>query len=999
MLKWLVFIGSFAVNGWGFMYLNCRTYFSLRYGTYATEELVNTAVEHGINAFALTNINCTCDCWDFVNFCQQKNIKPVVGAEIRNDDTLLYILLAKNNQGFAAINEFLSYHLQHKKNFPDDTTAYFKNNPNVVVIYPFDRKAAADLLPDEYIGILASELNKLFATDWKKFENKLVIRQPVTFQNKKYFNLHRLLRAIDKNTLLSKLPAETQASPDETFMHPSVLLGQFRQYPSIVTNTYKLLDACSIEMDFRTDKNKKCFSASAEDDRVLLEKLATDGLIARYGRKNKEAWERLYKELKIINDLGFNSYFLINWDMIRYAQLRGFYYVGRGSGANSIVAYCLRITDVDPIELNLYFERFLNPERTSPPDFDIDFSWTDRDDIIDYIFKRYGKKHVALLGSYTTFQHDAIIMELGKVFGLPLDEIKGLQRAAHPTDNIQRTILQYGSLLKNFPNNISIHPCGMLITEKPVTDYATLFMPPKGFPTTQMDMFIAENIGINKFDVLSQRGLGHIKESLRLIKANKGIDINIHDFQNFRHNPEIKKQIREAQTIGCFYIESPAMRQLLKKLRCDDYITLVAASSIIRPGVAQSGMMREYITRFHHRDKIVYLHPLFEEHLSETFGVMVFQEDVIKIAHYFAGLTLGEADILRRAMSGKYRSNNKFRHIREKYLSNCREIGHTDELAAEVWRQMESFAGYSFNKAHSASFAVESYMSLYLKTFHPREFMVAVINNFGGFYSTELYFLELLKAGGNINAPCVNNSDLYTSIKGNEVYTGFIHIKALQEKTTELMLEERKAGGDYLHLQDFIERTAIGAEQLNMLISVGAFRFTGKTKKQLLWEASFLQKKNKTHVPASDSLFEEKPVQFNLPVLTDDPVDDLYDQKEILGFTLSNPFNMADDDAGKYLPARDIGNHLGKVVTILVYFIARKHVQTKNNDVMFFGTFIDKDLDWVDTVHFPDAARNYPLHTGGFYKITGKVVEDFGVYSIEARKMEKVGFKKRSYDK
>lgn len=979
------------------MYLNCRTYFSLRYGTYSTEELVNTAIEHGITTLALTNINVTCDCWDFVNYCRQKNIKPVVGAEIRNDDTLLYILLAKNNNGFTAINEFLSHYLQHKQNFPDHATAYFKNNSDVFVIYPFDRKAPDDLFPNEYIGILASELNKLFGTDWKSFEHKLVVRQPVTFQNKKYFNLHRLLRAIDKNTLLSKLPAEAQASADETFVHPAVLLEKFRQYPSIVTNTYKLLDACSIEMDFRTDKNKKCFSASAEDDKVLLEKLATDGLIARYGSKNKVAWERLYKELKIINDLGFNSYFLINWDMVRYAQLRGYYYVGRGSGANSIVAYCLRITDVDPIELNLYFERFLNPERTSPPDFDIDFSWTDRDDIFDYIFKRYGRKHVALLGSYTTFQHDAIIMELGKVFGLPVEEIKGLQRATQATDKIQRTILQYGSLLKNFPNNISIHPCGMLVTEKPITEYAALFMPPKGFATVQIDMFVAENIGINKFDVLSQRGLGHIKESLRLIKANRGIDINIHDFQRFRHDAAIKKQIREAATIGCFYIESPAMRQLLKKLRCDDYVTLVAASSIIRPGVAQSGMMREYITRFHHRDKIVYLHPLFEEHLSETFGVMVFQEDVIKIAHYFAGLTLGEADVLRRAMSGKYRSSNKFWHVKEKYMANCRSLGHTEELMQEVWRQMESFAGYSFNKAHSASFAVESYMSLFLKTYYPKEFMVAVINNFGGFYSTELYFLELLKAGGNINAPCVNNSDIYTSIRGDVVYTGFVHIKALQQSTMQLIVEERKAGGYFLHLQDFIERTDIGIEQLNLLVSVGAFRFTGKSKKQLLWEANFLQKKNKTHVAANESLFEEKPMEFQLPALTDNPVDDLYDQKEILGFTLSNPFDMVDDDPDKYLPAKDIGDHLGKVVTVLVYFIARKHVQTKNNDVMFFGTFIDQHLDWVDTVHFPDAARTYPLHTGGFYKITGKVVEDFGVFSIEARKMVKVGFKKRSY--
>lgn len=980
------------------MYLNCRTYFSVRYGTYSTEELVNTAAEQDVRVLALTNINCTCDCWDFVDLCRQKEIKPVLGVEIRNEDNLLYILIARNNQGFARINEFLSIHLQQKKDFPHHAADYFINCTDVYIIYPFDKKAPADLLAGEYIGILATELNKLFGTDWKKYEHKLVVRQPVTFQNKQYFNLHRLLRAIDTNTLLSKLPVETQASPNETFISPATLLEQFRQFPTLVTNTYKLLDDCHIEMDFKVDKNKKSFSATVEDDRVLLEKLAMEGLIVRYGRNNKAALERMYKELKIINDLGFNSYFLINWDVIRYAQSRGFYYVGRGSGGNSIVAYCLRITNVDPIELNLYFERFLNPERTSPPDFDIDFSWTDRDDIMDYIFKRYGKNHVALLGSYTTFQHNAIIMELGKVFGLPIDEIKNLQRAPQPADKIQHTILQYGAMMKDFPNNISIHPCGMLVTEKPIYEYAALFMPPKGFATTQMDMFVAENIGINKFDILSQRGLGHIKESLRLIKANRGIDVNIHDFHNYRHNAAIKKQLSQGETIGCFYIESPAMRQILKKLRCDDYVTLVAASSIIRPGVTQSGMLREYITRFHNRDKIVYLHPLFEEHLSETFGVMVFQEDVIKIAHYFAGLSLGEADILRRAMSGKYRANNKFRHIKDKYLANCKMLGHSDELAHEVWRQMESFAGYSFNKAHSASFAVESYMSLYLKTFFPKEFMVAVINNFGGFYSPELYFIELMKAGGIIHAPCVNNSDIYTSIKGDEVYTGFVHIKTLQESTMQQIVEERKAGGPFLHLQDLIERTGIPLEQLNILVSVGALRFTGKTKKQLLWEANFLQKKNKAHVPASESLFEEKPLEFTLPQLTDNAVDDLYDQKEILGFTLQNPFAMIAEEPANYTPAREIGNHLHKVITVLVYFIATKHVQTKNNDVMFFGTFIDNNLDWVDTVHFPNTARAYPLHSGGFYKITGRVVEDFGVYSIEARKTEKVGLKKRSYD-
>src|ERR1035437_4653691 len=834
------------------MYMNCKTYYSFRYGTISTEELVKTAVDKGVSSLALTNINSTCDIWEFVKLSQEAGIKPIAGIEVRNEDKFLYILLAANNNGLAWIHEFLSEHLVEKKDFP--TTI---NYTDVFVIYPSHGKTLQELLPNERIGILPWEVNKLISIDWKNNKDKFVVRQPVTFQDKIYFNLHRLLRAIDKNCLLSKLSSEAQSSPKETFVSPHALLNAFEQYSFIITNTYKLMDACSVSIDRSTDKNMQCYSATKKDDKVLLLKLAQDGFLKRYGKKNKLALERLQKELKVIDDLGFNSYFLINHDIVQHATSRGFYHVGRGSGANSIVAYCLGITDVDPIELNLYFERFLNSERTSPPDFDIDFSYTDRDEIMDYIFKRFGKDHVALCGSYSTFKHDAVIHELGKVFGLPEEEIKALQRATYPQDQIQKLIFQYGNLLKGFPNIMSIHPCGMLITEEKITNYATCFLPPKNFAGVQMDMFIAEDIGINKFDILSQRGLGHIKECQALIKKNKGIDVNIHDFANFRNDEAIKKQIREANTIGCFYIESPAMRQLLKKLCCDDYITLVAASSIIRPGVAQSGMMREYIFRYHNRDKIKYIHPLFEEHLSETFGVMVFQEDVIKIAHYFAGLTLGEADVLRRAMSGKYKNNNRFFMMKEKFLSNCKKIGHSDEIANEVWRQMESFAGYSFNKAHSASFAVESYMSLFLKTYFPKEFMVAVINNFGGFYSRELYFLELLKTGGEIKAPCVNNSDEYTNIRGNEVYVGFIHIKKLQSKLVEIIIEERNTNGPYLHLQDFIERTSIGLEQLNTLISIGALRFTGKSKKRLLWEANFLQKKNQPELHIGKPLFED----------------------------------------------------------------------------------------------------------------------------------------------
>jgi len=397
------------------MFLNCKTYFSFRYGTYSTDELVDHAALLGLKTLAITNINNTCDLWDFVDFCQKKEIKPVAGTEIRNKDNFLYILLAKNNAGLSELNYFLSKHLELKLPFPERPELC----DNVYIIYPLGKYPTEDLMPNELIGVQPAEANKLYNQRAFLYPGKFVIRHPVTFKDGSDFNLHRLLRAIDKNTVLSKLTTDETGEKHERFVPVERIEKAFELYPFITDNTRRVMEDCCISLDFNIDKNKKTFSATLKDDKILLEKLAMEGMRYRYGSKNKEAEKRIRKELKVINDLGFNSYFLITQDVIRYAQSRKFYYVGRGSGANSIVAYCLQITDVDPIKLDLYFERFLNKYRTSPPDFDMDFSWKDRDEIIDYIFKRYGKDYVALLGMYTTFQHNAVVRELGKVFGLP----------------------------------------------------------------------------------------------------------------------------------------------------------------------------------------------------------------------------------------------------------------------------------------------------------------------------------------------------------------------------------------------------------------------------------------------------------------------------------------------------------------------------------------------------------------------------------------------------
>ena len=492
-------------------------------------------------------------------------------------------------------------------------------------------------------------------------------------------------------------------------------------------------------------------------------------------------------------------------------------------------------------------------------------------------------RHTALLGTMSTFRGKSIVRELGKVHGLPKEEIDSL--IDNPSSEANRneitdTIFSTGLKIADFPNMRSIHAGGILISEEPITCYTALDMPPKGFPVTQWDMYTAEEIGFEKLDILSQRGIGHIRESVEIIMRNQSVDVDVHAIQKFKNDPKIKEYLKTGETKGCFYVESPSMRGLLQKLQCDDYPTLVAASSIIRPGVARSGMMREYIYRFHNPDKFEYIHPVMKEQLEETFGVMVYQEDVLKVCHHFAGLDLADADTLRRAMSGKYRSKKEMQRIVDKFFSNCREKGYSEEITKEVWRQIESFAGYSFSKAHSASYAVESFQSLYLKAHFPLEFMVAVINNFGGFYRTWVYVHEARRYGATIQPPCVNKSTFKTTIYGKDIYLGFIHILSIEEKLARSIEEIRNEGGPFSDLNDFVERVCPGLEQVVLLIRAGAFRFTGKKKAVLLWEAHMMMNRNKHE--NIRPLFSQPVRKFTLPDLVHGNLDDAYDEIELI---------------------------------------------------------------------------------------------------------------------
>ena len=855
-----------------------------------------------------------------------------------------------------------------------------------------------DFAAHEFIGISVRDLRRLPFTRLMKHKDKLVVQQAVSFRNKRDYNTHRLLRAIDKNVLLSKLPAEEQGKEDEKMYPLENLVVAFQEHRFILENTEKLMDQCSIAFDFspeRETQNLRTYTGSMQEDEQLIERLCQKGLPYRYPQPDQAVRDRIAKELELIKAKGFVSYFLINWDIVNYARSKGYFYVGRGSGANSIVAYLLRITDVDPMELDLYFERFINLYRINPPDFDIDFSWRDREDITQYIFKRF--PHVSLLGTYVTFQQRGVIRELGKVFGLPKEEIDALsqgQYEASRLDSIARLVIQYMPLLHGLPNYLSIHASGILISQHPISYFSATHLPPKGFPTTQFDMVVAEDVGLYKFDILAQRGLGKIKDTLEILEYNQpeaAARVDIHDIKAFKQDLRVNNLIKTAQCMGCFYVESPAMRMLLKKLEVDHYLGLVAASSIIRPGVSKSGMMREYILRHRNPGRAQErAHPVMLDIMPDTYGVMVYQEDVIKVAHHFAGLDLGEADVLRRGMSGKFRSREEFQKVQDKFRNNCLKKGYSEQLIEEVWHQVASFAGYAFAKGHSASYAVESYQSLFLRAYYPLEYMVAVLNNGGGFYRPEFYIHDARMLGATIHPPCINKSYAINRIYGTHIYLGLMYIRDLEARSMQRFLAERSQKGPFASLEEFIDRVPISREQLSLLIRIDAFRFTGINKHELLWKAHLML----GNEPRSEhpKLFGARPQQFRIPHLKTRALETAFEQIELLGFPLCSPFELLEQPPKNTHGQRDLPQYLNRNLDLYGYLVTIKNTSTHTGKRMYFATFIDQQGEVFDVVLFPPVAKKYKFRGKGIYRVYGKVVSEFGFLSLEVIKMQKENY-------
>ena len=378
------------------------------------------------------------------------------------------------------------------------------------------------------------------------------------------------------------------------------------------------------------------------------------------------------------------------------------------------------------------------------------------------------------------------------------------------------------------------------------------------------------------------------------------------------------------------------------------------------------------------------------EIMPDTYGVMVYQEDVIKVAHHFAGLNLGEADVLRRGMSGKFRSREEFQKVQDKFISNCRKKGYAESLISEIWNQVASFAGYAFAKGHSASYAVESYQSLFLRAYFPLEYMVAVLNNGGGFYRSEFYVHDARMMGATIHPPCVNKSMIVNRIYGKHIYLGMMYLRDLESRVMERILKERMLHGSFSSLEDFLDRVFIRMEQLSILIRIDAFRFTGINKHELLWKAHLMLSKNdRLEHP---KLFPPRHQKFQMPQLNTTTLETAFEQWELLGFCLCSPFELLEEPPKNSNGQKDLERYLNKYIDIYGYLVTVKNTSTHHGKRMHFATLVDQHGEVFDTVLFPPVAAKYYFRGKGIYRFYGKVVEEFGFLSIEVIKMKKENY-------
>ncbi|HEU5180264.1 MAG TPA: DNA polymerase III subunit alpha [Candidatus Polarisedimenticolia bacterium] len=1012
-----------------FVHLAVRSHYSLVRGTASPEELVASALRLGITTLALTDTDGIYGAVRFWEVTKAAGIHPILGAEVRAPDGSAFCLAA-SDEGYANLCRLLTRrHLE--KSF---TLRAGFERAGLIILTPcveLLRALATQSKSDLYLALAATpgSLDRLRAA--RDLGIPPVAIGDVTFVVPGDWEMHRMLRAIALNTTRDRVPAAELAPRGAWLRPPEEMERLFSFCPEAVEQGAEIAARCARSTPpWGALIFPRFQGRDPEEAFTLLRQRAEEGVVRRYGGISEAARARLEYELKIIREKRFADYFLVVEDIVRQSPRT----CGRGSAAASLVSYALGITHVDPLEHDLYFDRFLNPGRKDPPDIDVDFCWDERDDILKYVFDTYGEDQAAMIANHVTLRLRAAVREVAKVWGLPAAEIgvvtSRLTRYGGPDDPEEAVrddplfrglrleppwpeILRWAKRICGCPRNLSVHCGGVVIAPGGVDRHVPVERAAKGVPVVQWEKDQAEEAGLVKIDLLGNRSLAVIRDALRAVKTNHGIDIRQDNFDPLL-DPATLELMRDGKTMGVFYVESPAMRQLQQKTRRGDFAHLVIHSSMIRP--AANDYIREYVRRLR-GGAYTALHPILDEVLVETYGIMCYQEDVAKVAMRMAGFSTVDADGLRKVLARKWPGRH-MEDYREQFFEGALARGVGEETAAKVWDMILSFSGYSFCKPHSASYAMVSFQSCYLKAHYPAEFMAGVISNQGGYYSTFAYISEARRMGLRVLLPDVNASEkAYTGFsrdlweEGTKecesqaaaakashgwLRVGLMQVKGLKEAGIVALLEARRKGGPFRSLESFLERVDIDPSDVRRLILSGCFDSIarGSSRPAMMWRLLAHAERSAPKGRRQMALFE--PERIDLPEPPEAGEEKiLRDEIETLDFLVSrHPLTLYRRELARirHVPADQLHRHAGRRVTTIGWLITGKLVETKKGEPMEFLSFEDT-TDIYETTFFPRAYERFcrMLTTTKPFVLAGKVEEDYSAITLtveEARWLE-----------
>lgn len=872
--------------------LHCHSAFSLLDGASLPEDLARRAAELGMTALALTDHDGLYGAVRFSKACEREGIKPIVGAELTLEGGYHVTLLARDSCGYSNLSRIITAAqlAGAKGNAVVSWRTLAEHSTGLVCLSGCREGEVARLLRG---GLHARSVEavrryiKLFGRDnfFIELQNTLypddawlcdmfievarecgvdyVATNNVHYARREDHRLHDVLTCIRTHSTLDECP-ELKLNAEFYLKSHAEMMALFNSRPEAVHAAAKIAERCNVSMEFSSYRFPDFPLPEGETARSYLATLCRRKMRERYRETTEEVVARVEHELDLIHRLDLSGYFLIVWDIMEYARRHGIPAQGRGSAANSIIAYLLGITKVDPIRNRLFLGRFLNEEMSSMPDIDIDVSTVHREDLIQYVYRMYGEERTAMVCTFVTFQARNALREVGKVLGIPPHVVDRLARSVswygYGPRNVQgelstieefdtyfdrvpfREFLSICNRLEDFPRHVSIHNGGMLISSCLLSDIVPLeraTMP--GRVVCQWDKDSVADAGLIKIDLLGLRMLSLLEEARLLIEKNHGVALDLEALP--QDDASVYDMISRCDTIGVFQIESRAQMQTLPRTRPRSIEDLTIEVSIVRPGPIQGNMVHPYIRRRNGLEKVTCLHPKLEPILSETLGVILFQEQVIQAAVAIADFTAGEADQLRRAMSRK-RSHEAVASLKDRFMQGTLANSVDAASAERVFAALEGFAQYGFCKSHAAGFALICYQSAWLKRYYPVEFYCALLNNQPmGFYRPEVVVHDAQRHGIKVLSVDVNRSEAVCSVEEGNVRLGFAYVKELGTKARSRLLDER-AKGLFRSLDDFYFRTGLGSAVEENLILAGAFDGLGRSRRDLVWRLGMLEKRS-----------------------------------------------------------------------------------------------------------------------------------------------------------